>query len=224
MRDYILSIDGATEWAGYCIMDYEYNIIDSGVIHVKGKPEERIIDVTNRYRELIAKYKVKEIVIEDRYEKYKAASHALSKLQGSLVYMIHSVFRMSPNYLLPTEVRKHLLGQGKGKKEEIANYLIKFYKNIDLVKLIGPFSDEKKDNVKTDDIYDAIAIGVAFLRQKISKLSTDNKKPKKKKTAKQKKHNGGGQTLAEHYKVVDGKFVKLTRKEREEIKRSKKNE
>ena len=66
--------------------------------------------------------------------------------------------------LAPTTTRKILLGDGKAKKEQVANYIRENI--ID----IGEYSDKEnktKGIKKTSDIYDSICLAFSYLKKYI---------------------------------------------------------
>ena len=66
--------------------------------------------------------------------------------------------------MLPTEIRKILLNKGNAKKEEVAKKIQEIYKDNPNVNL-GEFND-KSNKKKNSDMYDAISIGVSYIRKK----------------------------------------------------------
>ena len=65
--------------------------------------------------------------------------------------------------MLPSEIRKAFGCGGRAKKDEVAQAVINMYPNNDKLNNIGPYSDKQNKN-KTSDIYDAISIGIAFIK------------------------------------------------------------
>ena len=65
--------------------------------------------------------------------------------------------------MLPSEIRKTLGCGGNAKKEDVAQAIVNMYPDNKKLDIIGPYSDKQNKN-KTSDIYDAISIGVAFVK------------------------------------------------------------
>ena len=65
--------------------------------------------------------------------------------------------------MMPTQIRKHLGIGGNAKKDDVAQVIVDMYPNNKKLAIIGPYSD-KQNKDKTSDIYDAISIGVAYIK------------------------------------------------------------
>ncbi|HBF6090135.1 TPA: crossover junction endodeoxyribonuclease RuvC, partial [Clostridioides difficile] len=65
-------------------------------------------------------------------------------------------------YMYPVSIRKYLMNNGKAKKEKVAAYIRENI--IDIGEYIN-----RTCKAKTSDIYDAIALGIAYL----NKLNTN---------------------------------------------------
>ena len=63
-------------------------------------------------------------------------------------------------YLTPSEIRKKLMNNGSATKEEVAEYIRKYYEYDDSIQNLGEFNDKPNKN-KNSDIYDAISIALA---------------------------------------------------------------
>ena len=156
----ILGIDPSLSSTGYAVLDEDRNLIDYGKL-ISGptmKEEDRICKITNNLKKIIEKYKIEKVVMESQFfSKNPKTAMQLSRLRGAITYMAR-MLECDLFYLTPAEARKLLISQGSAKKEDIAKYI-----RENIVDL-GEFIDAKcKD--KNSDIYDSIAIGIAFLNK-----------------------------------------------------------
>ena len=85
----------------------------------------------------------------------------LAMLRGAFVYASDR----QPCYGLQSkEIRRILTGSGSTNKEEMAGWIVKHYRS-DIERLgIGAYSD-KTGKHKTSDIYDAIAVALAYAKK-----------------------------------------------------------
>lgn len=92
----------------------------------------------------------------------------LARLMGISIYLSQDN-EIPIEYISPTSARKIVTGDGKMKKEEVAQYIIDNYYNI------GEYSDKQTKKIqKTSDIYDSILLNLAILKQR--KLNEKYKK------------------------------------------------
>lgn len=162
---------------GFCIIQND-KIVRFGRIVTEGKPvstkskkpleyeyfyaseseDNRMYYMTTILEELIEQYDITDICIENCFfGKNPKTGISLSKLKGFTSHLgMTKICKI--HYLLPTQVRKLLNQKGSSDKELVSLYIKRNYK-IDL----GIFSD-KQGKFKNSDIYDAIAIGIAFAR------------------------------------------------------------
>lgn len=160
----ILALDASFTSTGYAVLNSKMDVIECGKVTPKEKlpDSKRISEICEKCEELIVKYSISKVVIEEQYVKRNMnTALKLSRLFGAIMYLTN----IMDVELIPIEaskIRKILLGDGKADKEEIAEYVLYTYKNSDIVKAIGPYSD-KKNKKKTSDIYDAISIGMSYI-------------------------------------------------------------
>ena len=86
----------------------------------------------------------------------------LATLRGAII----ATFRLENlqvDHLKPTQIRQMLECGGKASKEEVAKVVTDTYQGNPVFDKIGPYSDKQNKN-KTSDIYDAISIGMAFIK------------------------------------------------------------
>lgn len=132
-------------------LDYEY-------FYSNQHEDWRIYYISRIIKELIAEYDIDTLCIEDQYlGKNPKTALTLSKAKGSVVY-VGLDSKAEVHYLKPTEIRKLLNNKGGSDKELVSLHIRRNY--ID----VGEFSD-KIGKLKTSDIYDAIAVCLAFCKQ-----------------------------------------------------------
>lgn len=164
--EFVLAIDPALSTTGYAVINMntlELAYINK-IVTLPGKREEvRISEIVKELFHTAKQYPIKHIVLEDGFLGVNARTAIqLATLRGAIIgvfnfnkYLVH--------HMLPTQIRKELDCGGNAKKEQIAEEVIKMYPNNEKLKAIGPYSDKQNKN-KTSDIYDAISIGVAFIK------------------------------------------------------------
>lgn len=173
----LLSLDLSVSSTGFCII-HEDKIVKCGRIVTEGKElsarskkhldyeyfyanpneDKRMYYISMIIDNLIEKYKITDVVIENSFMgKNPKTGLLLSKLKGfsAQISMYNSC---NVHYLLPTEIRKLLNNRGGSDKELVSLYIRRNY--ID----VGAFSDKPGKN-KTSDIYDAIAVALAFSKK-----------------------------------------------------------
>lgn len=160
----ILALDASFTSTGYAVLDNKLNVIECGKVTPKEKlpDSKRILEICDKCEELISKYSISKVVIEEQYVKRNPnTALKLSRLFGAIIYLT-SICDVELIPMEASKIRKILLGNGKADKEEVAGYVLYYYKDSDIVKNIGPYSD-KKNKKKTSDIYDAISIGMSYI-------------------------------------------------------------
>lgn len=163
--DYVLAIDPALSTTGYAVIDQHGELV-----YINKFTTPNSISTDERIRLIIAKLysitqqlTVKYIVLEDGYTGQNSkTSLQLATLRGAIIGVFqHRGFQVY--HMLPTQIRKALGCKGNANKEQVAQKVSEIYKNNYKLNIIGPYSDKQNKN-KTSDIYDAISIGVAFLK------------------------------------------------------------
>lgn len=178
----LLSIDPSLSSTGYAIIDNEtYEILEKGRITTNNKlhTDDRVISIISSLIKVQQKYNVDTIILEDGYVGFSAkTSLQLSELRGAII-AIFKYKNMNVAHRMPSEIRKNFGLQGNAKKEEVADAVLKIYPQ--LLEEIGPYSD-KANKKKTSDIYDAISIGLSYIKESDIKCQevVEKKKPKKK--------------------------------------------
>lgn len=168
MREYILSIDASLSCTGYAVLEsLTKDVIDVNKIATTNKvPEgERIFNITNNLLEVMDKYNITNVVMEDQFlGKNAKTAMQLSRLRGAIDFGV----RMKSGvveYIEPPLIKKIFTGKGNAGKDEVANKIIEVYKDNIYVQALGPFND-KANKSKNSDMYDAISIGSAYLTRK----------------------------------------------------------
>lgn len=122
--------------------------------------DKRIYYLCSILDKLTKKYKITDYCIEDQYIGSNARTGlTLSKVKGAVIY-IGMNNNVKIHHMKPTEVRKYLMGNGRGgsSKKVVAEYIRKNYYDV------GEFED-RYNKKKTDDKYDAMACGIALLNK-----------------------------------------------------------
>ena len=119
---------------------------------------ERLYIVAKEIKELIEENSIDVVVAEDQFfSRNPRTGLTLSKLMGAVIYVCREL-DVQFELLSPTQARKILTGDGKLKKEQMANYIRENY--IDL----GEFID-RNCKAKNSDMYDSLVISFAWLKQ-----------------------------------------------------------
>lgn len=120
--------------------------------------DKRIYYLCTIIDELSKKYNITDYCIEDQFIGCNPKTGlTLSKVKGAVIY-IGMNNNINIHHMKPTEVRKYLMGTGRGNasKQVVANYIRDNYYDV------GEFED-KYNKKKSDDKYDAMACGIALL-------------------------------------------------------------
>lgn len=161
----ILSLDASLSSTGYCVMkNNNEDILTLGkIVTKKGKQteEERVYTIVSTIEGIVKEYGVTKVAIENQFlHKNPKTTMQLSRLRGALVYML-----MANNCIIehiqPSSVRKLMMDNGSASKEEVASFIQEKYKEENKVIELGEFCD-RNCKAKNSDIYDAIAIALAF--------------------------------------------------------------
>ncbi len=165
-KKFILAIDPALSTTGYAIIDYDTEEIvhlDKFTTTNKLSQDERIDAIISKLYSIAKEYAISHIVLEDGFCGLNARTNlSLSALRGGII----AVFRFTEHevqHMLPSVIRKLFGCGGNAKKEQVAEKVTELYTNNPILKAVGPYSDKQNKN-KTSDIYDAISIGVSYIR------------------------------------------------------------
>lgn len=169
----ILAIDPSLSSTGWAVIGINTQMVEKGgafKTSAKETTDERIHSVCRKLFEEARKYPIAHIILEDGYIGNNAKTGLqLASLRGALIE-IFTWYGYKVHHMKPTEIRSMFAQKGNASKEDIANAIRAFYgEDSTLIAEIGPYSD-KQNKSKTSDIYDAISIGLAYIRAKSSKL------------------------------------------------------
>ena len=157
----ILGLDLSLSSTGWSMITDEGYIIACDKICTDSKKNtefERLYIVAKEIKELIEENSINVVVAEDQFfSRNPRTGLTLSKLMGAVIYVCREL-DVQFELLSPTQARKILTGDGKLKKEQMANYIRENY--IDL----GEFID-RNCKAKNSDIYDSFVISLAWLKQ-----------------------------------------------------------
>ena len=164
--EFILSIDPAYSTTGFSVINkntMELEYIDKFTTSPKKTDEKRMKEIVTKLFCIANQYNVRYIVLEDGFlGRNPNTALQLATLRGAIIGVFllncYTVYHMQPS-----QIRKLLGCGGNAKKEQVAKEIIKLYPNNNKLINIGPYSDKQNKN-KTSDIYDSIAIGVAFIK------------------------------------------------------------
>lgn len=125
--------------------------------HSNSDEDKRLYQLIIVLEYLIKHYQITDVVIENQYVGCNPkVGLLLARIKGATTY-IAKLWNCNIHSITPTEVRKIVMNKGKVGKDEIAEYIRNNYYDC------GEFSDKTGKN-KTSDMYDAIALGVAFCK------------------------------------------------------------
>lgn len=163
----ILSIDASTKSSGWAVFD-DNKLIEYGCFTASSSDlVKRIHKIVDLFDELLNKYKVEKIILEEvrpddeAGQKNVQTHRALMWLQGTLGIMIHDKHNNIPIvYYYPSEWRSACgIATGRGRVRESLKV-----KDIDFVK--------KEFGIDVnDDIADAIGLGYAFNKKNTEELN-----------------------------------------------------
>ena len=166
-NNYILSIDPALSTTGYAVIDIdtlELVHADKFITSPKESDDVRINSIVAKLFSITEIYDIKHIILEDGFLGCNPKTCIqLATLRGAIIGVFNHC-NYDVKHMLPTEIRKHLECGGNAKKNEVAQVVNNIYHNNNIIQRIGPYSDKQNKN-KTSDIYDAISIGIAFVKK-----------------------------------------------------------
>lgn len=143
---YFLGLDPSTKCTGFCVMDENHDIIESGKIAMPKTEDEaeKIFYQIERLEPLFQKYTITKILCEDQFSKLNIDTvKKLSRVVGAILYLAKK-YKIPIETIYPTSWRKVFHGYGKAKKEDTFHKVVALYEFDHLV-----FS---KDNDMTDSI------------------------------------------------------------------------
>lgn len=163
----VLAIDPALSTTGYAVINkntLELIYINKFTTSPKKSLDERINEIVAELFSIAAKYNVKDVVLEDGFSGTNLSTGLkLATLRGAIIGVFTFCKYYNVIHMMPTQIRKYLGVGGNAKKDDVAQAIINMYPNNKKLEIIGPYSDKQNKN-KTSDIYDAISIGVAYIK------------------------------------------------------------
>jgi len=164
--EYVLAIDPALSTTGYAVINMstlELAYINKFTTSPKHSDDFRINEIVAKLFCIASQYSIKYVVLEDGFlGRNPGTALQLATLRGAIIG-VFSFNKYIVYHMLPSQIRKLLGCGGNAKKEEVAAKVTEMYPDNKKLEIIGPYSD-KQNKDKTSDIYDAISIGVAFIK------------------------------------------------------------
>ena len=164
--EYVLAIDPALSTTGYAVINMEtleLAYIAKFTTSSANPDDFRINEIVAKLFCIASQYPIKHIILEDGFlGKNPRTAMQLSTLRGAIIG-VFSFFKYQVHHMLPSQTRKELGCGGNASKEEVAAMVTSLYPDNKKLAIIGPYSD-KQNKQKTSDIYDAVSIGVAFIK------------------------------------------------------------
>ena len=165
----ILSLDPSLSSTGYAIIESgNKGLITKGKINTSPKysTDDRIQSIVKELEMISSIYLpngdiISCVILEDGYiGMNKGTSQKLCELRGALIFY-YKYNKIPVYHKQPSEIRKNFGLPGNATKERVAEEVLKFYPELE--REIGKYSDKQNKN-KTSDIYDAISIGLSYLK------------------------------------------------------------
>lgn len=166
--EYVLAIDPALSTTGYAVinadtMDLTY--INKFTTSSKNPDIFRINEIVTKLFATAAMYNIKHVILEDGFlGKNPRTCIQLATLRGAIIGAF-MLCKYDIEMMLPSEIRHEFGVGGNATKDIVAQAVSAMYPGNKKLEIIGPYSD-KQNKDKTSDIYDAISIGVAYLKKR----------------------------------------------------------
>tara|TARA_R100001509_G_scaffold151924_1_gene111677 strand:+ start:158 stop:673 length:516 start_codon:yes stop_codon:yes gene_type:complete len=158
----ILGLDVSTSKIGYCIIDYNKNLICCDVMKLKPlQLEDRAVIFCDFIKTIKKQYKIKEVFIEQPFSMFgggKTTAMTMSKLQrfnGMCSFAVRTVFGKNP-ILIAANKARGLVGikvkRGENTKKKVIEWVQKEYPKDFIVELTRhgnpkPGTDDKADSI-----------------------------------------------------------------------------
>lgn len=177
--EYVLAIDPALSTTGYAVinadtMDLAY--INKFTTSSKNPDMFRINEIVTKLFSIASMYNIKHVILEDGFlGKNPRTCIQLATLRGAIMGAF-MLCKYDIVMMMPSEIRSQLGVGGNATKDIVAQAVSAMYPGHRKLAIIGPYSDKQNKN-KTSDIYDAISIGVAYLKKRKNgrSVNTDGK-------------------------------------------------
>tara|TARA_E500000178_G_scaffold311407_1_gene327289 strand:- start:182 stop:697 length:516 start_codon:yes stop_codon:yes gene_type:complete len=163
----ILGLDVSTSKIGYCIIDYNKNLICCDVMKLKPlQLEDRAVIFCDFIKTIKKQYKIKEVFIEQPFSMFgggKTTAMTMSKLQrfnGMCSFAVRTVFGKNP-ILIAANKARGLVGikvkRGENTKKKVIEWVQKEYPKDFIVE----FTRHGNPKPGTDDKADSIVVALA---------------------------------------------------------------
>lgn len=161
----VLGIDASMSSSGYSIVTQDKEVVKYGKIITKKEDfkddVERLTYICNTLEDIIKPYNIKLCILEDSIPVRNSKSVLqLNILKGMIIRTLQKN-GINTKLIYPSSVKKMVTGDGRATKGQIAKSI-----QINLID-IGEYSDKQtKNKEKTSDIYDSLALVLAYLNNK----------------------------------------------------------
>lgn len=146
----ILGVDPGIERTGWSIINTLTKQLELNGLITTSKNDEisfRLYELQNQIERLIIEHNIKILAIEKIYSHKKILMNLDKILQArGVILSMAGKYSLEVQEFTPTQIKKALTGSGKATKEDIIRTVYKIY--------------HIKNDTYTDDVYDAIAIGL----------------------------------------------------------------
>lgn len=178
----ILGLDVSTSKIGYCVLDYDKNLITHNVMKFKPLALEDRAEIFYQFlRDIKKEYKIKHIFIEQPFSMFgggKTTAMTMSKLQrfnGMCSFAVRRIFGSNPELIAANRARG-LVGlkikRGEDTKKKIIEWVEKKYPKDFIVELTS-YGNPRPG---TDDKADAIVVALAGLETLNENNNSNDKK------------------------------------------------
>jgi Holliday junction resolvasome RuvABC endonuclease subunit len=166
----ILGLDVSTSKIGYCILDYNANLIVNNVIKFKPLQLEDRAEIFYHFlRDIKKEYKIKDIFVEQPFSMFgggRTTAMTMSKLQrfnGMCSFAIRRVFSKNP-ILIAANKARGLVGLKIKRGDDTKKKIIEWVQNKYSKDFIVELTNHGNPRPGTDDRADAIIIALAGIK------------------------------------------------------------
>jgi len=163
----ILALDVSIAQPGFAVLEVvegEVKVIELSYIKTNAKESHgfRLEQIASEMRRILEDIEVNYIVRERGFSRHAQVTQALYKVMGVTELVAHEDSFKGVVDISVTTVKKQVTGNGKAGKEEVAECV---FEQVDIPS--ENFYEKKRNGrmVLVDDLTDACAVGIAFLRQ-----------------------------------------------------------
>lgn len=162
---YILALDLSLNGSGMVVLKpnkQSIRIVEAVLVDNKYLPTDelpqKLANIYFAVSDLYEKYPITDVVREKGFAKHAGVTQKLYKVQGVVDFAAYccGVDKVMPE-ITPTTVKKTITGDGKASKEQVAK---------DVMKYISRQQREQGITFESNDISDAVAVGVSYCLQK----------------------------------------------------------